>query len=80
MPEAIPDGFISTPEEEFAINRVFLDKAASERHSFVSLIWHPWSLGSFDPEMKMLDLTFAYVRKEGFTPCTFADFYHQLSS
>ena len=38
MPEAIPLSFISTPEEEFAINRVFLEAAAEASHASVSLI------------------------------------------
>ena len=73
MPEAIPPSFISTPEEEFAINRVFLEKAVADKKPFVSLVWHPWSLFSFDPEMKMLELTFTHVRELGLKPCTYAD-------
>lgn len=79
MPEAIPPGFISTADEEFAINRVFLEKAVSAEMVFVSLIWHPWSLNAFDPEMKMLDLTFAHVRRLGLTPCTYADLFQKIS-
>ena len=79
MPEAIPPGFISTPEEEFAVNRVFLEKAPSEHKTFVSLIWHPWSLDTFDPEMKMLELTFAHVRELGLRPCTYADLLRHVS-
>ena len=80
MPEAIPPGFLSTPEEEFAINRVFLEKAVAEDKPFVSLIWHPWSLNAFDPEMKMLELTFDHVRELGLRPCTYADLRHQVSN
>ncbi|MCK4966350.1 polysaccharide deacetylase family protein [bacterium] len=80
MPEAIPSKFISTPEEEFEINRIFLEKAVSTNKTFVSLIWHPWSLYSFDPEMKMLELTFEHVRKLGLQPCTYADLYRKLST
>jgi len=79
MPEAIPPSFISTPEEEFAINRVFLEKALEENKPFVSLIWHPWSLFSFDPEMKMLELTFTHVRELGLKPCTYAELLHAVS-
>ena len=45
MPEAIPPGFLSTPEDEFAVNRVFLEKAAAENNVTASvarqgsLIW-----------------------------------------
>ena len=80
MPEAIPTKYITNPREEFDINRIFLNKAASTNKTFVSLIWHPWSLYSFDPEMKMLDLTFAHVRKLKLKPCTYADLYKSVSS
>ena len=79
MPEAIPSGFISAPEEEFAINRIFLDKAIEDDMTFVSLIWHPWSLDAFDPEMRMLELTFDHVQKLQLKPCTYADLYYHLS-
>jgi peptidoglycan/xylan/chitin deacetylase (PgdA/CDA1 family) len=74
MPDAVPPGFIKTPEEEVAINAVFLKKAAAEKLTFVSLIWHPWSLLRFDPPMRMLDLTFALVRDLGLEPTTYAEF------
>jgi peptidoglycan/xylan/chitin deacetylase (PgdA/CDA1 family) len=80
MPESIPSSFISTPAEEFAINRVFLERAAETGLIFVSLIWHPWSLNAFDPEMKMLELTFAFVRELGLTPCTYADLFRCVSA
>jgi peptidoglycan/xylan/chitin deacetylase (PgdA/CDA1 family) len=73
MPEAIPAGFLQTSEEEFAVNRVFLDRAAEESLAFVSLIWHPWSLGRFDPDMRMLELTFSHVRAFGLEAGTYAD-------
>ena len=72
FPEAIPDGFCKTPQDEFCVNKVFLDKAADAGKIFVSLIWHPWSLAKFDPEMKMLELTFKRVRELGLIPSTYA--------
>ena len=79
FPEAIAGGFCETPKDEFKINRVFLDKAAEIGKSFVSLIWHPWSLKKFDPDMKMLELTFAHARRLGLEPCTYAQLYESLS-
>lgn len=78
MPEAIPPAFISTPQEEFAVNRVFLDRAAEQGLTFVSLIWHPWSLDRFDPDMKMLELTFAHVRELGLEAGTYAGLRRRL--
>jgi peptidoglycan/xylan/chitin deacetylase (PgdA/CDA1 family) len=79
MPEAIPPGFIETPEEEFAVNRVFLDRAAADELAFVSLIWHPWSLNAFDPDMRMLELTFSHVKDLGLEPATYADLSAKVS-
>ena len=77
--QALPDGFCKTPEDEFEVNKVFLDKALQTNKSFVSLIWHPWSLKKFDPDMKMLELTFTHVKRLGLKPCTYAQLYEQVS-
>jgi hypothetical protein len=79
FPEAIPDGFCKTAEDEFKVNKVFLDRALEEDEPFVSLIWHPWSLAKFDPDMKMLELTFAHVRRLRLKPCTYAELYRYVS-
>lgn len=79
MPEAIPPGFLATPEEEFAVNRVFLERAAADGLAFVSLIWHPWSLHAFDPDLRMLDLTFDCARGLGLQSATYAQLLGDLS-
>lgn len=76
--EAVPPAFVTTPQEEFAVHRVFLERAAERELPYVSLIWHPWSLDRFDPAMRMLELTFARVRALGLEPCTFADLRESL--
>ncbi len=79
IPEAIPTQFVKTPEDEFRINRVFLEKACETGKPHVSLIWHPWSLYSFDPDMKMLELTFAHARRIGLVPSAYADLWKQMA-
>ena len=79
FPEAIPIGFCRTPNDEFEVNKVFLNRALETNKSFVSLIWHPWSLGKFDPDMKMLELTFTHVRRLGLKPCTYAQLHKHVS-
>jgi hypothetical protein len=79
FPEAIPDSFCKTPKDEFELNKVFLDKALQTNKPFVSLVWHPWSLGKFDPAMKMLELTFTHVRGLGLKSCTYAQLYKFVS-
>lgn len=78
MPEANISGFLNSPREEFDLNRLFIDRAVGENARHVTLIWHPWSLGRFDPEMKMLELTFDYVRGLDIPTATFADYAETL--
>lgn len=73
MPEAIRLSPITTPEEEFAMNKLFIDRAIAQELPYVSLIWHPWSLHRFDPEMRMLKLTFAYIRELGLEATTYEE-------
>ena len=79
MPEATPAGFVQTPEEEFAVHRIFLDRAAQQSLKFVSLIWHPWSLYRFGPDMRMLDLAFRHVRMLGLGAGTYAELLAKLT-
>jgi peptidoglycan/xylan/chitin deacetylase (PgdA/CDA1 family) len=71
FPELMLPGPVATPADEFAVNRILIDKAVENDLPYVSLIWHPWSLNLFDPSMKMLELTFSYVRDRGLEPTTF---------
>ncbi len=71
IPQAVPLRPITTPEEESAINRFFIDRAVELSLPYISLIWHPWSLARFDPDMHMLRLTFSYVRDLGLEPTTY---------
>ena len=74
MPETIPTRYVETPEEEIAFNnKPFLDKALADDMPLVSFIWHPWSLRKFDPPMRMLDLTFQYIRERGLCCARFCD-------
>lgn len=77
-PGAIPPGPITGPEQEFHYNcRFFIDEARREHTDYVNLIWHPWSLATFDPPMKMLEMTFEYVRSLDMPVATFEQFVRQ---
>ena len=78
MPEAAVTDFVKTPEEEFGVHKLFLDRAVEDGLGHVSLIWHPWSLRAFDPEMRMLELVFEYVRERGLPTATFAGYFDTL--
>ncbi len=71
FPEIIPHSTIKSPDEEFRINRIIIDRAIEMEMPYVSFVWHPWSLALFDPEMSMLEQTFQYVKDRGLEPVTF---------
>jgi peptidoglycan/xylan/chitin deacetylase (PgdA/CDA1 family) len=79
FPEAVPLSPIQTPDQEFEINRLFIDRAIELGLPYVSLIWHPWSLRRFDPEFRMLELTFGYVRERGLEPTTYEAEWRRLT-
>jgi hypothetical protein len=78
MPEAALTSPVKTPREEFEIHRLFVDRAIGTGAGHVSLIWHPWSLHRFDPQMKMLEWLFEYVSEKEMPVATFADYIRAL--
>ena len=80
FPEAVPLSPITTPEQEFEVNRIFVDRAIEIGLPYISLIWHPWSLYRFDPEFRMLELTFGYVRERGLEPTTYEAEWRRLAA
>jgi hypothetical protein len=70
-PELVPPGPLHNADEEFQLNKRFIDKAVKLDLPYISLVWHPWSLARFDPPMRMLELTFQYVQDIGLEPTTF---------
>ncbi|MHB9108629.1 MAG: polysaccharide deacetylase family protein [Armatimonadota bacterium] len=79
FPGAMPAGLFQSPEDEFALNRVYIDQAVQVGNPHATLIWHPWSLNGFDPEMRMLALTFGYVRELGLPCRTFGEYAKALA-
>ena len=77
---AIPKGFVKTAEQEFNVNKCFLNLAQKTNKKHLTLAWHPWSLARMDKNMKMLDLTFTYVKKQGFKTGTFYQLYQSLQA
>ncbi len=73
-PEIEVHGYIETPEEEAELDRKLIDRSIEAGASHCSLVWHPWSLDRFDPEMRMLELVLAHIRERGLPVTTFADY------
>ena len=80
LPEMIPSTYVQTPKEEFKFNnKPMINRAVAEDMPYVSLVWHPWSLNAFDPEMRMLHMTFKYLKKLSLQAMTFSNVLSLLS-
>jgi len=76
-PELQQTRLVKTVEQEFEIHRFFLDRALTDNLEYVSLIWHPWSLMKFDPEMRMPRMVFEYARGQGMELVRFDDLWRR---
>lgn len=74
MPEAVPQDYVKTPEEEFRYNsKPFIDLAVREQVPEVNFAWHPWSLTILDPNMRMVEMTINYARENELRLSTFSE-------
>ena len=73
-PQLVPTHPVETPEQEAAVYRRLIDCAVQQQVTFVSPIWHPWSLDRFDPDMRMIREVFTHVKELGLE----TDTYHGL--
>ncbi len=75
----MPTGPVKTPEDEAAINKRIVDTANARKLTFVSLVWHPWAIDTFDPDLRMLRALFQHVREQRMPTTTYAGLHAQLA-
>ncbi len=69
--DAIPLEPVATPEQEFDVNRAIINQAVLLNIPYVSLVWHPWSIIRNDPALRMVEMTFAFVKSLGMEATTY---------
>lgn len=69
--DAIPLAPVVSPDQEFAVNRAIIDQAVFLDLPYVSLVWHPWSIVRNDSRLRMVEMTFAYVKSLGMEATTY---------
>ncbi len=77
-PEIELTGYIESPEAEAALDAKLINRAVRMNARHVLLVWHPWSLGRFDPEMSMVDHVFCHVRDCDLAVATLAQYVDAL--
>lgn len=76
----IPDRIPRTPEEEFAVQRVWVDRALALGLDYVSPVYHPHSVYRMSPDCRIVKLLIRYARQEGMATTTYGGLYHTYSS
>jgi peptidoglycan/xylan/chitin deacetylase (PgdA/CDA1 family) len=67
----IPDRAPSTPEEEFAVQRAWVERAMTLGLDYFSPVYHPHSVYRMDPDCRVIELLMRHVRQRGMTPTTY---------
>ena len=76
IPERVP----RTPEEEFAVQRVWVDRALALGLDYVSPVYHPHSVYRMSPDCRVVELLMRHAKQEGMAATTYGGLYHAYSS
>lgn len=76
----IPNRAPRTPEEEFDVQRAWIDRAAELRLDFVSPVYHPHSILQMSTDCRVVDLLMRYVRQADIETTTYSALYEQYSA
>ena len=76
IPERVP----RTPEEEFVVQRVWVDRALALGLDYVSPVYHPHSVYRMSPDCRVVELLMRHAKQEGMAATTYGGLYHAYSS
>jgi hypothetical protein len=69
-----------TPEEEFAVQRVWVDRALALGLDYISPVYHPHSVYRTSPDCRVVELLMRYARHQGMATTTYGGLYHAYSA
>lgn len=76
----VPSRTPRTPEEEFAVQRVWIERAIDLGLDYVSPVYHPHSIHRMDPECTVIELLMRYLRRRDIPTTTFAALYERYAA
>jgi peptidoglycan/xylan/chitin deacetylase (PgdA/CDA1 family) len=76
----IPELAPRTPEEEFAIQRTWIEHAQTLRLDYVSPVYHPHSVYRMSPDCRVVELIMHHVRQRGIATTTYGALYDAYSA
>ena len=76
IPRAVP----RTPEEEFAVQRAWIERALALGLDYFSPVYHPHSVFRTGPECRVVELLMRHVRHKGMATTTYGALYGTYSA
>lgn len=75
MQWGIPNRPVQTPEEEFAVQKVWIDCAVALNLDYISLVYHPHSIYRMSEDCWVIELLMKYVLDKGMPTVTYKQLY-----
>ena len=76
----IPNRPPETPEEEFAVQKVWIDRALSENLDYVSLVYHPHSIYRMSEKCQTIALIMQYIQDNDIPTTTYSALYERYAT
>jgi hypothetical protein len=76
----IPDRAPRTPEEEPAVQRVWIERASALGLDYFSPVYHPHSVYLSGPDCRIIELLIRHVQQSGMTTTTYGALYDAYSA
>lgn len=76
----IPNRPVATPEEECAVQRVWIDKASDLQLDFISPVYHPHSIYRFSNDCRIIDLLMRYIKEREMPTTTYRALYERYAT
>lgn len=80
MPWGVPNRPVRTPDEEFAVQRVWISKGVALGVDFISLVYHPWSIYRLSEDCRIVELLIQYVKELGLPTITYTALYEHYAA
>lgn len=71
----IPNRPVQTPEEEFEVQKVWIDRAITLNLDYISLVYHPHSIYRMSEDCRVIQLLMKYVLDRGMPTMTYRQLY-----
>ena len=71
----VPNRPPQTPEEEFAVQKVWIDRAVAEGLDYISLVYHPHSIYRMSTQCRTMELIMQYLQDVGMPTTTYSELY-----